>query len=67
MSVMRDSHRPTENNVFGGGVRRGDAFDLILGNARLFAYFVPIESREPVFDRGPIVAMELEKVFIRSV
>ena len=67
VGVMRDSHRPGEDDVFGGGVARRDGVDRIGADTRFAVDVVPVGSDQIGLERRPVVTVTGQERLVVSV
>ena len=59
--MMRDAHRPRENDAPGGRVTTGDLVDLATGDTRLLADFGPRQRAQMLAQRVPSAGVPFEE------
>ena len=67
VGVMRDPHRPGEDDVFGGGVAGRDGVDRIGADSRFAVDVVPVGSGQIGLQRRPVVTVVRQERLVVSV
>ena len=65
--MMRDPHRPSEDDVLGRGIASGDGLNCFGADTRLAVDVVPVLSGQTRLQLGPVIAVLGEERFVVSI